>query len=98
MFGAAALLEFLRIVVFRPSFASVQKVEIVTVGLLVFGEFCQLVLQIEQSLEHGFEVSPVILFVTLSELVHPIDMLVENLPRQAGGVHKPALGFPVVSH
>ncbi len=54
----------------------------VTMLLYVQCEVHKLFLQIVQTMEQGFHVCPVIRPVALASYFHPIDMLVENLPRR----------------
>ncbi len=53
----------------------------VAVLAYVFGEMCQLVLQIRDTTDQGLHVRPVILPVPLSLQFHSIDVFVEDLPR-----------------
>ncbi len=89
MFGAAALLEFLATVEGTSCW-----VELCAVTVYVLLQLGELVLEIEQSLEDGFQVSPVILPVPLPLDFHTVDMFVEDLPR--GG--RVAVSFVLVRH
>ncbi len=78
MFGAAALPESL-VTLYRMD-AFPTGVELFTVAGYVVGEVLKSLFQIDQTMDQGFHVCPVILPVSLTLGLHPIDMLVENLP------------------
>ncbi len=58
------------------------------------GEVLKSLFQIDQTMDQGFHVSPVVLPISLPLRFHPIDMLVENLPRRVAVFVRPV----VVSH
>lgn len=75
MIRPAGLLEFLCRISSLWSILAQYAVEV----RQLFG---QLVLQIGQSLEDGLQVVPMVLTIPLATYFHPIDVLVENLPRR----------------
>ncbi len=97
MFGAAALLESL-VIFFQSSDAVHLRVHLTTVVGYVVGEVLKSLFQIDQTMDQGFHVCPVILPVTLPLCLHPIDMLVENLPWGTRVPIRPCLCWAHATH